>query len=180
MNGDIYQGFNGTSGDAGHMVADPKGAVCYCGRRGCLEAVAGQQAILQWAKSHIERHGGGDFHGIMNTAEDVTIANVYKALRDGNRLLLDRLQESAGYVGRVLCDLVRLLDPEKIVIGGKLLEVSPEFMDMVKLAYRAEQPGYAAEAPEIVPSSLGEHSVAVGAAMLMISELFKAQDLAAV
>jgi predicted NBD/HSP70 family sugar kinase len=77
-------------------------------------------------------------------------------------------------IGRVLCDLVRILDPEKIIIGGAILRAFPQYLEYVRAAYVEEQPTFAVEYPDILPSLLEENSVALGASVLVSSQYFRA------
>lgn len=174
INGEIYKGDNYLSGDIGHIVVDPNGNKCICGRRGCLEAVASETAILEWMKEYIERNGVGNFNGIINSVDEVNMEKIYEALQENSFIVVDRMKESARYLGRAVSDLVRIFDPQKIIIGGKMLEVSPMFLKTVQNTFESEQPNYIKKVPNILPSGLSDHSIALGGAVLVLSRLFKA------
>lgn len=176
INGQIVHGRNDISGDLGHIVVNPDGKQCHCGRRGCLEAVASESAILEWLTEYIKRNGVAVFDGIINSADEVSMHNVYLALKENNRLVVDRVKESGKFLGRVLSDLVRIFDPETIIFGGKILEATPVMLQTIKETYESEQPDYSNEFPEILPSRLADNSIALGSAILILSQLFQVAE----
>lgn len=172
-NNEVYKGSHETSGDIGHVIVDPNGTLCYCGRRGCLEAIASQIAIVNWAKEYIKRNGTNAFNGVVNSAEEVSIEKIYQLLEEDNFLVVNRIKECGRYLGRVLCDLVRVFDPDIMIIGGRILEVNPVFLETVIETFKEEQPSYAKDIPDVLLSKLSDHGVAFGAAVMILSRLFK-------
>jgi glucokinase-like ROK family protein len=173
INGEIYRGRLQSVGDIGHVVVEPDGDRCNCGRRGCLATVAGEPAVLNGLREYAQRNGVASFNGMIGSPEELTLSKVYEAFYAGNSLVVDRFRKSGQYIGRLLCDLVRIFDPEKIIIGGSILKASPTFMGAILSTYQEEQPVFATDPPEIVPSQLGENSIALGAAALILSQLFR-------
>lgn len=162
INGEVYRGSNQFAGDVGHVVVDPSGPLCECGRKGCLEALSSEKALLN------------KFRKLKGPAEDAPFAiqDVYDAMKQGDQEVLDLIQETAVHMGKVLSDLVRIFDSERLVVGGNRLATSEEFIHFIRKAFQENQPNYADPDLEIQSSHFGEQGIAVGSAAIVISRLF--------
>ena len=104
--GQPFGGAGGTAGEIGHTVVDPSGPLCRCGKRGCLEMLAGSQAVLRRVAS---THGG-----------EAGLREVIEAARGGDKLATLAIAESGRAVGTALATLCNLINPERVVIGGTM------------------------------------------------------------
>jgi glucokinase len=134
--GVLQRGANGFAGEAGHMVVDPTGPPCPCGRRGCWERYAsgsglgrlGRDAALAGKATQVVARAGGD-------PENVRGEHVAAAARAGDHDALAIIEEFAGWFALGLANLVNLLDPEVAVIGGGLAEAADLFIEPIRNAY---------------------------------------------
>lgn len=117
MGGRLYQGMHSAAGMLGHLCVVPGGPLCTCGNRGCLEAVAGNLAVLEDAKRAI---AGGRatllrqrFTG-QETAGD--IRTVWEAAQQGDALARELLLRQAQYVGQGVANVLYLLDTSRVVL----------------------------------------------------------------
>jgi glucokinase len=166
--GELVRGAHGFGGEAGHMVVDPRGPRCPCGRRGCWERFASGTG-LGWLGREAAEAGqfprGVELAG--GVADNVRGEHVTQAAREGDEDALEVMQEFAGWVGLGLGNLVTLLDCSLVVIGGGLVEAGEVLLAPVRAAYLRQ-----VMAPEerqdvrIVPAELGERAGATGAALL--------------
>jgi glucokinase len=166
--GELVRGAHGFGGEAGHMVVDPRGPRCPCGRRGCWERFASGTG-LGWLGREAAEAGqfprGVELAG--GVADNVRGEHVTQAAREGDEDALEVMQEFAGWVGLGLGNLVTLLDCSLVVIGGGLVEAGEVLLSPVRAAYLRQ-----VMAPEerqdvrIVPAELGERAGATGAALL--------------
>jgi glucokinase len=146
--GRLLRGANGFAGEPGHMVIDPSGPACPCGRHGCWEQFASARGLARLA--------GG------RPAEQV-IAEA-RAGEPGARTVVERF---AWWFALGVANLVAILDPQVVVVGGGLVEAGAVLFDPMRLAYRKlviagdVRPGV-----RIVPAALGERANAVGAGLL--------------
>jgi glucokinase len=166
--GELVRGAHGFGGEAGHMVVDPRGPRCPCGRRGCWERFAsgsglgwlGRQAAEagQFARG-VELAGG--------VADNVRGEHVTQAAREGDEDALDVMREFAVWVALGVGNLVTLLDCSLVVIGGGLVEAGEVLMEPVRAAYlRQVMAPEEREDVRIVAAALGERAGATGAALL--------------
>jgi predicted NBD/HSP70 family sugar kinase len=171
LNGELYRGSNQAAGDFGHVIVEPDGPQCSCGRKGCLETLASEKAILKKVRDYARREQLSSIEGI--AVDEVDISVIYGAFKRGDHMIVKFVQEAANYLGRALCDQARVLDPQIIVIGGHILASSHEFLQMVRSTFTSMQPNYADFVPKIESAAFGEKSIAIGSASQIMSRLFK-------
>jgi glucokinase len=166
--GVLQRGANGFGGEAGHMIVDPHGPLCPCGRRGCWERFASGTGLGRLARDaaqagqapRLVELAGGD-------AELVRGEHVAVAAAAGDTTALDVVWEFAWWVAVGIANLVNVLDPEVVVIGGGLAEMGEVLLDPVRSRYRelVLAPEHRPEVP-IVAAQLGERAGAIGAALV--------------
>ena len=116
LNGEVYHGHLGGAGEIGHMVADPRGPLCGCGQRGCLEAMASGTAIARKAQALILQGRG---QGIAACRKDkITAREVGAAARQGDPEAVEILDQALEALASSLSSLVHVLHPERIILGG--------------------------------------------------------------
>lgn len=166
--GRILRGANGFAGEVGHMVVDPEGPVCLCGRQGCWERFAsgtglgrlGQEAALAGRASRVRELAGGDPDGVRG--EHVTAAAA-----EGDAEAVAVMERLAWWVALGLANLANAFDPRAFVLGGGLSEAGDVLFDPVRAAFAELLVGYGRRPQvDIVPAALGEHAGAIGAASL--------------
>lgn len=153
MGGRLQRGANGFAGEIGHMVVQPDGPFCVCGRRGCWERFASGRGLQMLA--------GG------RPGEDVVAA-----ARGGDRESLVIIDTFAHWVALGLVNLTNILDPACIVLGGGLATAPDMFLPPIKREFRALL--YSPENrpnPLLVFAELGERAGAIGAALLPTNHL---------
>jgi glucokinase len=165
--GRLVRGANGFAGEPGHMVVDPNGPPCVCGRRGCWERYASGSGLARLAR---EAATGGRLARVValaGDAEAVRGEHVQFAAREGDHEALVVIDQWAWWVALGLVNLTNLLDPEIVVMGGGLvgavdLVLAPVRRHFADLLYA---PGHRRH-PRIEMAALGEQAGAIGAALL--------------
>ena len=117
-NGQVYHGVNGAAGEFGHMVIDPYGPLCNCGRRGCLEALASGTAIAKEANQLIEKGKGKGILAVCQPGGNITAKEVGAAARQGDAEAKAIISKAAQYIGIGLANLVNIFNPQMVVLGG--------------------------------------------------------------
>ena len=168
INGELYSGFGHTAGEIGHMVIDVNGPKCGCGNKGCFEALASRTAIFQQIKAGIKDNQKTILTEMLgNDLDDLRSGDLRKAIRRGDKFV-DRIVEGAAeYIGIATANLVNILNPEVVVLGGGVIEaLADEMMSViVETATDYAMPG-AMKGVEIVASKLGDSAGITGAAVL--------------
>ena len=167
-NGAVQRGAHGFAGEFGHMVVDPSGPQCPCGRRGCWERYASGSGLAMLAREaatghrlhDVVRHAGGDPQAVRGE-------HVQTAARDGDVEALAVIDDFARWVALGLANLTNVLDPELFVLGGGLAAASDLYLDPIRrwcteLLYQPEL----RPIPRIEFARWGPLAGAVGAALL--------------
>jgi predicted NBD/HSP70 family sugar kinase len=152
--GRMLLGHLGLAGELGHVIVEPNGADCRCGRRGCLETVASPAAIAGLLAS-----GRG---------QPVGTVDVAGLLRKGDRDALRVIEDAGEAVGRALSTAVSLLNPELVVIGGDLVEAGDALLEPIRRTLRRGAMGSLRQRLRVVPSMLGDSAGVRGAAALVL------------
>lgn len=118
LHGRVYHGSSGTAGEIGHVVIDDRGALCTCGSRGCLAAVASGRAIL------LQLQEAGNPKPSLRAVIDSALA--------GDASCIRVLAEAGHYIGRALAHVVRLIAPRVIAVGGGLALAGPLVLDGIR------------------------------------------------
>ncbi|MGH9093428.1 MAG: ROK family protein [Acidimicrobiales bacterium] len=166
--GRVLVGAHGFAGEIGHMLVDPSGPPCPCGRRGCWERYASGGGLGRLAR---EAAYAGRLHDVVALAggdpELVRGEHVTRAALQGEPGALRVLDELGWWVALGLANLTAVLDPDRVVLGGGLVEAGDVLLGPTRRAFGHLVEGAAARPPvEIVPASLGERAGAAGAAMV--------------
>ena len=123
MDGKLFKGAHGRAGEFGHMSLDLNGPQCSCGRRGCVERLLNEPAILQTFK---EAMYGGAGNG-----QSIDYNIIRTALEDQDPKALAAASEIVGKLSQAISNLVCLFNPEHIVIGGGIQKLGDTFFDLL-------------------------------------------------
>ncbi|HEX2028681.1 MAG TPA: ROK family protein, partial [Nitriliruptorales bacterium] len=137
LNGQLFDGAHGAAGEFGHTVVERGGAVCPCGRRGCVEAYAGRRAMENAAqRAQDEGRHTSLFRVAEEMGEDHLTADVFKAAYDqGDPVAADLIDWGVEALGKGVASAVNLLDVERVVIGGEMADrLGPQFIRRVEAA----------------------------------------------
>ena len=163
-----YEGGRGGAGEFGHMVVRQGGAVCPCGRRGCVEAYAGRRAMVLAAERAVAAGDSTVLFDVMDEKDKAraTSGVFLAALERGDRLVADLLDDAIEALGAGIASAVNLLDVDAVVIGGGLADKLGE-----RFRYRvdaATRPHLFLHPPrvELLAAELGDPAGAIGAGIL--------------
>ena len=168
LDGKPYSGFNRTAGEIGHMILDVNGPKCGCGNKGCFEALASRTALfrkIQTAVKEGQKTVLTDMLGPELT--DMRSGDLRKALRRGDKFVEKIVEEAAEYTGIAVANVINLLNPEVIVLGGGVMDqLADEMLSIiVETAKDYALPG-TMKGIEIIASKLGDDAGITGAAVL--------------
>jgi len=119
MDGQLWRGVSGAAGEFGHIVVDPDGPPCHCGKRGCLEAVVGDQAIAAAMSAAAGRR-------------ITRVAQVVSAAHAGDADARQVFTQAGLALGRAMAALLNLLNPPLIILSGEGMTASDLFMDALR------------------------------------------------
>ncbi len=154
----LYRGAMGGAGEFGHIVVDPGGPQCECGRFGCLEALVGARALRRAVGARLGREVSRD--------ELIELAGA------GDPTALDVLGNAGRQLGSAVANMVTLLNPELLIICGEGTELGAAFLAPVVTAVREQTFAGLGRYVEVKVQRWGDDAWAVGAATLVLRESF--------
>jgi len=176
IDGDLRIGPTEGFAEVGHTTILPDGPFCGCGNRGCWEAVAARDAIVERAVTKIQ-------HGRQTAIADmvdyrlgsITPALIARCAEQGDAVALEVLSETGHYLGIGIANLIQLYNPEILVIGGGIAQAGRLLFDPILRTVRARAHMVPASSCRIVPSQLGDDAGVIGAAVLAAQEIARSQ-----
>jgi N-acetylglucosamine repressor len=154
----LYRGSHGAGGEFGHMIVEPGGPRCECGRFGCLEAMVGEGALRRRIS---ERKG-----------HDVSRDELLMLVEMGDSAALDIVDSAGRKLGLAVANMVTLLNPELLIICGEGTALGSAFIDPIVSSVREQTFADLGRQLEIKIQSWGDEAWAVGAATLVLRESF--------
>jgi glucokinase len=166
INGELYRGSTGSAGEVGHMIVQEGGASCGCGNYGCLEALASRTAI---AKDAAAQAASGKAPALFEAAgadiRKYRSSALFDAIEAGDKGVRRSIERAAWWLGVGLANLVHVLNPEAIVVGGGVaVRFGEKYMEWVGSSMREHVMPGLMDTVELRLSALGDLAVATGAA----------------
>lgn len=163
LRGEIFRGSSGTAGEIGHCAVAPSGRTCRCGLSGCLEAEVGSRAIVEKAAERLSAHPGS----ALATVSPLTLPAVVAAARAGDPLSIEIISDAGRHLGIALANLVNLLNPSRVVLGGHVTMAKDFLLPALFEAMSERALATNVAGAEVRISDLS-HGVARGAATLVL------------
>jgi len=152
--GKMFRGTSGYAGELGHTIVEPGGRPCACGSHGCLETRVSATGIVLTARE-------------MNIAtESTTAESLYETAMKGDRAAQTIFEETGRYLGIACSNLINLLNPEAIVVGGGVMASGDLLLGAARTEVQRRAFPPSARDCAIVQSQLWPDSGTIGAAML--------------
>lgn len=168
LDGKLWRGVNDSAGEIGHMCVDPFGGVaCGCGSSGCLEVYASATALVRMTRAAIPRYPDS----VLRSGADLTAEAVYRAGIAGDELALEVFRRMGIYLGIGAANLVNVLNPEMIIIGGGVANGWSLFEKHVRDEVARRAFPIPAARVKIVPAECGDVAGLLGAAQLAFTSL---------
>jgi predicted NBD/HSP70 family sugar kinase len=169
INGRIYRGSKLNVGEFGHTTVTENGPICYCGSYGCLESLASDHALVQQVEAVLRE-------GVKTTIPDyapepgrITAGAIFRAAADGDRFALNIVERALRLLGTGIANLVNLLGPQMIIIGGTMTEAGGEMvMSALYATLSTKALDRVEKDVEIRPSSFGKDEAITGAVTLAL------------
>lgn len=170
LNGEIYRGAHELAGEIGHVVIDPNGPPCMCGRRGCVEQMACGRAIARMAREALEHEPQrGEILRAMldNDFSRLSALRVHQAAEQGDALARDIMTQAARNLGFAIGNVICLMNPARVVLGGGVTNAGASYFENVRAAARANVMPELRNAVDVQPAQLGDDAPLWGAFALV-------------
>jgi glucokinase len=165
IDNNLYSGTSGSAGEIGHMTIDVNGPACNCGGNGCLETLASGTAVAREAIRRINNGERSSLTEIEDGIENITAEKVGQAANKGDTLALEVITEAARYLGVGLANLVNILNPDIIIVGGGLSKLGDLLLKPAIEVIQERAFKLPTRAVRIVTSQLRDDAGILGAAI---------------
>lgn len=167
--GILIHGANYSAGEIGHMIVEPGGDRCGCGKRGCLQAVASGSALVRMATGALHRGEASSLRELMEgQGGELSGEQICREAARGDSLSLGCVEQAARSLGIAVANIINSFNPDMVIIGGPVGQTGDPLIRMI----REEAEKWAMEHPfsatRIVQGILGETVGALGAACLVL------------
>lgn len=166
LNGKLFYGAQSVAGEIGHMTIDLNGDLCECGNVGCLQTLTTGDAIARQAKREMT------VEMINSLKEPLSGEAVYRMAKDGNEVAVKVLERTGEIIGIGIINLVHLLNPDRIVIGGGVSAASEFIMPSIKQSIQKRGLTQQIKDTEVVLTKLGLDSTIKGAIAIVLDTVF--------
>jgi len=169
LNGKPWRGAAGMAGEIGHMVVNPAGPVCLCGKQGCVERLASGPYMAQDAQEYLftepDQCQGKILRNLVNNNLDLITGKIIsEAAAQGDELATDILQNGAWALGTGIGNVANLINPQQFILGGSVTKSGANWWNIVKQT--ARETALPEIHFEIVPAALGDDAPLWGAVAL--------------
>jgi predicted NBD/HSP70 family sugar kinase len=164
MHGRILSGTTNAAGEVGHMTIVDGGEPCQCGNAGCWELYASERAPVRWfsASKQLSQSQG----------QPTTISDVLSSAQAGDESAREALHLWGQHIGVGIGDMIRLLDPEVVIVGGTITQIWDLVAEDIKSAARGKGTFAKQRGATILPTSLPDNPALLGAAALALRKVF--------
>jgi len=170
INARIFRGTSGIAGEIGHTSIDPNGPLCVCGLNGCLATFIGTPALLERAEAQLRASRS-------NRPPPVSIDDLVNAALGGDPPSVELIQYAGNKLGVGIANMLNLLNPKTVVIGGGIARAGDLIIDAVCQTIRGLSLPASISSTEIRTTSLNEWGIALGAATLTLEAALQTPSL---
>ncbi len=171
LHGQPWRGSEGMAGEIGHMVVDPQGPVCLCGKRGCVERLASGPYMAQQVRQVLlqQPEQGQRLRSLINhELDNLTAVQISQAAAQGDEVAQAGLQKAGWALGVGIGNVANLINPQRFILGGGVTKSGELFWQTVCETARAT--ALPEVHVEIVPAALGDDAPLWGAVALVEGE----------
>ena len=167
IDGKMYLGKSGFSGELGHFNVFDNEIICHCGKRGCLETEVSGAAFHRILIENVKEGKRSILsEQILKDEKSLTLEDIVAATNKEDLLCIEILEEIAQKLGRYLAGVINLLNPEMVIVGGVLAQTGDYLLQPVRSAVRKYSLNMVNKDSVIVLSKLLDKAGVVGACML--------------
>ena len=169
MDNKMYRGSTGGAGEIGHMTIEPQGPLCSCGKRGCLEALAGAVAIIDEAR---QRSANAVSMSTDQAPEITDIAQVVQKAQAGDLACQTALEHAGWSIGIALANLMNVLNPSLILLDGSSMQAGALLLEPIRHSIAAYSLLDLQTNTRIMPGALGGDATALGGVAVVLDAIF--------
>lgn len=173
IDGKIYKGKSGFSGEFGHVSTFDNEIICRCGKKGCLETEASGSALHRILLERIQGGENSILSGRINIEDPLTLDEIIAAVNREDVLCIEIVEEIGQKLGKQIAGLINIFNPELVIIGGTLSLTGDYITQPIKTAVRKYSLNLVNKDSVITTSKLKDKAGIIGACMLARSRMFE-------
>jgi glucokinase-like ROK family protein len=173
IDGKIYKGKSGFSGEFGHVSTFDNEIICHCGKKGCLETEASGSALHRILLERIQGGENSILSGRINIEDPLTLDEIIAAVNREDVLCIEIVEEIGQKLGKQIAGLINIFNPELVIIGGTLSLTGDYITQPIKTAVRKYSLNLVNKDSAITTSKLKDKAGIIGACMLARSRMFE-------
>lgn len=159
LNNELYQGKSGFSGEMGHMIIELNGKHCNCGSRGCWEAYASENALLEMAGESID-----------------SLESLIELAQNGEKSAIDLFEKIGQYLGFGINNIINTFNPDQVIIGNRLALVREWIEEPILKTIENHTLAFHQKETHLEFSKLGKYSTALGVSAFVVDNFIKTEE----
>lgn len=171
LDGKLFYGKSGFSGEVGHLSAYDNEVICRCGKKGCLETEASGFAMQRLLTERLEQGSTSILTEVIDKKGEVTLQDFVEAVMKEDVLAIEIVEYIGMQLGRWIAGLINIFNPELVVIGGPLSLTQDSLRLPIKGALKKYSLNLVNQDTELVMSKLGDYAGLIGACLLSRSKI---------
>jgi predicted NBD/HSP70 family sugar kinase len=173
IDGKVYTGKSGFSGEFGHLSTYDNEIICHCGKKGCLETEASGSAMHRMLIERIKGGASSVLSDKVLKGETVTLDDILDAVIKEDMLCIDIVEEVGQKLGKQIAGLINIFNPEMVIIGGTVSVTGDYITQPIKTAIRKYSLNLVNKDSIIITSKLKDKAGIIGACMIARSRMFE-------
>ena len=172
INDTVIRGADGNAGEFGHIIVEPNGRQCACGKRGCLETVASTKALIEMAQEHVQARKDTMLiseYGVTDPKK-IDMELIYNAACRGDAFCLGLFRNVGKHLGAAISTLINIMNPRVIILGGALAQYESLFTPTLTAVL--EERVWAYSNRSILYSRSRQNTAVIGAALNVINRFY--------
>ena len=171
LDGRLYYGTSGYSGEFGHFPLLDNDQICRCGKVGCLETGASGSALVRMISEQLQAGRASSLSRIFKDQGKVNLNDIFKAVQEEDILTIETIEKIGANLGRGLAGLINVFNPQLVVLGGKVAMAGDYLLLAVRSAVKRHAQTIANQDTAIKFSKLRNQAAPIGDCMLSRSHL---------
>lgn len=176
IDGKIYYGKSGFSGEFGHIPAYDNEVLCYCGKKGCLETEVSGSALYRKLIQKVREGETSILSGRILDNEPLTLHDIIAATNREDTLCIDLVENVGRELGRQVSTLINIFNPDLVVVGGTLSQTGDYLIQPIEASVRKYSLSLVNKDTRIRRSALLENAGITGACMLARTKMFEIEE----
>lgn len=177
IDGKLYCGTNGFSGEFGHTSVYDNEIMCHCGKKGCLETEVGGRAICNHLQKRINEGETSSLKAKIAQGATLDENDIINAALNDDMLSIEVIEKAGYELGRQIANLINLFNPQAVIIGGSMQKAGDIFIEPVKLAVRRYSLRLICQNVAIFPSTLADRAGSIGACLIAREAMFSDEQI---